>query len=182
MTAFNDPPGKYNITERLFSLIDGLSTDRQFILYRQLIKDKVTTQLFKLIIDMSAKEKIQFLEKFGEVQFEEEHIKTINLDENESFMRKNPRTICLIEVNCRMAENSFKTFITNLSTDGVFLETQNRIGIGQKVAMSFSLPNHPNPLEIKGQVARIEPRGIGVVFLALKHGQQEVIRTYIDSN
>jgi Tfp pilus assembly protein PilZ len=180
MKAFNSPPGKYNITERLFSLIDGLSTDRQFTLFRQLIKDNVATQLFKMIIDLSAEEKTQLLEKFEEVQVEEEQVKTINLDENNSLMRKNPRTICLVEAECRMAEKTFKSYIINISTDGVFLETKNRIGVGQKMALTFSLPNHPTPLKIAGQVARIEPEGVAVVFLALKQNQQEVIRIYIE--
>ena len=67
----------------------------QFIIYQQLIEDKVSTQLFKLIIDMPEEEKIQFLEKLDEMSFESEPIKIINLDENESFMRENPRKNCL---------------------------------------------------------------------------------------
>ena len=182
MTDFNSPPGKYNITERLFFLIDDLSPDRQFLLYKQLIKDKVTTQLFKLIIDMSAEEKIRFLEKFGDVQYEEEHVKTINLDENDAFMRKNPRKACLIEVKCRVAEHSFNGYIINLSTDGVFIETKNRIGVGQKIAMAFSLPNHTNPLKITGEIARNEPHGISVILSALNQDQLKVIRNYIENN
>ena len=142
MTAFNSSLGKINVIERLFTLIDDLSTDKQFILYRQLIKDNVTTRLFKLIIDMSDEEKIQFLEKLGEVAFEEKSVKTINLDENESFMRKNPRKTCLIRVKCKIADTSFKSYIINFSMDGVFIETKDRFPVGQKTVMTFNLPNH----------------------------------------
>ena len=142
MTAFDSPLGKYNVTERLFDLIDDLSTDRQFILYRQLIRDNVTTQLFKLIIDMSDAEKIQLLEKLGEMPFEEEPVLTINLDENESFMRKNPRKTCAIAVNCRIADTSFRSHIINISKDGVLIETKDPFPVGQEIDLAFKLPNN----------------------------------------
>lgn len=180
MTAFNSPLGKYNVTERLFNLIDDLSTDRQFILYRQLIRDNVTTQLFKLIIDMSDAEKIQLLEKLGEVPFEEEPVRTINLDENESFMRKNPRKNCTIPVNYKIDGTSFKSRITNISQEGVLIETKDPFPVGQKIDLAFKLANNPAIFKIKSKVTRSGPLGIGVNFLDLSQAQQEIIRAYIE--
>jgi Tfp pilus assembly protein PilZ len=182
MTAQDLQPGGYTITERLFNFIDDLSTDMQFNLYKQLVADQVGIQLFKLIIDMSDEEKIQFLEKLGEGPFEEEPNKTINLDENESFMRKNSRKNCLVAVKYKVGDTSFTGYIINISVNGVFIESNDRFPVGQRIRMAFKLPNATNPLEFKGQINRSGRRGIGVNFLSLNQAQQEIIRAYIANN
>jgi Tfp pilus assembly protein PilZ len=179
MAALDPQPGEYSITERLFNFIDDLSEDMQFDLYQQLIEDKVSCQLFKLIIDMSDEEKIQFLEKLGEVPSEAEPIKTINLDDNESFMRENSRKNCLVAVNCEVGDISFTSYIINISVHGVFIESNDRFPTGQGIQMAFKLPNTPNPLTLMGKINRCSLRGIGVNFLNLNQDQQESIRAYI---
>ena len=182
MSAQDPQPGEYNVTERLFDFIDDLSTDKQFDLYKQLIENKVSAQLFKLIIDMSDEEKIHFLEKLGEAPIEEEPIKTIELDENESFMRGNPRKICLVAVKFNVGDTSFAGFIINISVEGVFIKSNDRLPVGQKIRMAFELPNAPNAFELKGQINRSGLQGIGVNFLGLNQDQQEIIRAYIASS
>ena len=179
MTDQDPQPSENNITERLFDYIDDLSQDMQFNLYKQLIEDKVQTQLFKLIIDMSDGDKIQLLEKLGEVPFEEEPIKTINLDENESFMRENPRKNCLVAVKCRVGDTSFTSNIVNISVHGVFIEGNDRFPVGQRLRMAFQLPNSDNALDLKGKINRNDHRGIGVTFLDMRQDQQEIIRAFI---
>lgn len=179
MTDQDPQPSENNITERLFDYIDDLSQDMQFNLYKQLIEDKVQTQLFKLIIDMSDGEKIQFLEKLGGVPFEEEPIKTINLDENESFMRENPRKNCLVAVKCKAGDTSFTSNIVNISVHGVFIEGNDRFPVGQRLRMAFQLPNSDNALDLKGKINRNDLRGIGVTFLDMRQDQQEIIRAFI---
>ena len=63
MTAQVPQAKEYKVTERLFDFIDELSADKQFELYAQLIEDRVDTELFKLIIDLSDEEKNQLLEQ-----------------------------------------------------------------------------------------------------------------------
>jgi Tfp pilus assembly protein PilZ len=182
MTAQDPQPGEYRITERLFNFIDDLAEDMQFDLYQQLIEDKVSTQLFKLIIDMSDEEKIRFLEKLGEVSFEAEPIKTINLDENESYMRENLRKNCLVAVKCKVGDISFTSHIINISVHGVFIESNDRFPVGQGIRLAFKLPNAPDPLTLKGKINRGSRRGIGVNFLNLDQDQQEIIRAFITNN
>ncbi len=182
MTAQDPQPGEYNVTGRLFNFIADLSTDMQFNLYKQLIEDKVSTQLFKLIIDMSDEEKIQFLEKLGETPFESESIKIINLDENESFMRENPRKNCLIPLKCKIGDTTFSGHIINVSVHGVFIESNDRFPVGQKIKMAFKLPNASSPSELKGTINRSDFQGIGVHFLDLNQDQQEIIRAYIEDS
>ncbi len=179
MTAQDPQPSEENITERLFNYIDDLPQDIQFNLYKQLIEDKVQTQLLKLIIDMSDEEKVQFLEKLGEEPIEEEPVKTINLDENESFMRENPRKNCLVAVKCKVGDTSFTSSIINISVHGVYIKGNNRFPVGQRIRMAFQLPNSDNAFDLKGKINRSDLRGIGVNFLDMRQDQQEIIRAFI---
>ena len=111
----NVQDGRYIVTGRLFNIIDGFSHDKQFILYKQLVKDNIVPELFKLIIDLSEDEKYQLLGKLGGIVYADEPLKTINLDDSESFMRENPRKICLIPTTCKIEGRSFKSYIIDIS-------------------------------------------------------------------
>jgi Tfp pilus assembly protein PilZ len=181
MFEFNSLDDKYAVTTRLFNYIGDLSTEKQFILYKQLVKDNVTTELLKLIIDMSEEEKILLLEQLGEAPYEDEPIRTINLDDDESFMRGNPRKICLISARCTVEDRSFKSYIIDISTVGAFIESNDRFPIGQKITIALKLPNHHEALQLKGRIARSGSRGIGVKFYDLSPAQQDLIQKYIAS-
>ena len=63
--------------------------------------------------------------------------------------------------------------------EGVFIESNDRFPVGQKIRMAFELPNAPNAFELEGQINRSGLQGIGVNFLGLNQDQQEIIRAYI---
>ena len=86
MNALDSQIGRYKVTVRLFYLISELSQDQQYILYKQLVKGSVLTEILKLIIDMDDNQKFQLLERLGEIPYEDEPVRTLNLDENESFI------------------------------------------------------------------------------------------------
>ena len=130
MTVFDTPSDRHSVTARLFNLIAELPPDKQFILYKQLIKGKVQTELFKLILDLPEEEEVQLLEYMGQVPYEQEPVTTVNLDENESLMRKNIRRTCLIPTKCIIEDRSFKSYIIDISTVGVFIETNDRFALG----------------------------------------------------
>jgi Tfp pilus assembly protein PilZ len=172
---------KYAVTRRLFNYINDLSLEKQFILYKQLVKDNVTTELLKLIIDMSEDEKVQLLEKLGETPYDDEPIRTVNLDDNESFMRGNSRKICLIAVKCKVEDRSFKSYIIDISSVGVFIESNDRFPIGQKIRMALKLPNYHEAFQLKGRIARSGSRGIGVKFYDLTPTQEDLIQKFIEN-
>ena len=172
---------RYAVTTRLFNYINDLSLEKQFILYKQLVKDNVTTELLKLIIDMSEEEKAQLLDKLGETPYDDEPIRTVNLDDDESFMRGNPRKICLIAVKCKVEDRSFKSYIIDISSVGVFIESNDRFPIGQQIAMALKLPNNNEVLQLKGRIARSGPKGIGVKFYDLTAIQQDLIQRFIEN-
>ena len=181
MFELDSQEDKYAVTTRLFNYINDLSLEKQFILYKQLVKDNVTTELLKLIIDKSEDEKVQLLEKLGETPYDDEPIRTVNLDDNESFMRGNSRKICLIAVKCKVEDRSFKSYIIDISSVGVFIESNDRFPIGQKITMALKLPNYHEAFQLKGRIARSGSKGIGVKFYDLTPTQEDLIRKFIEN-
>ena len=182
MNDLDSQIGKYKITARLFNFINDLPQDKQYILYKQLIKGNVTTELFKLIVDIPEDEKIELLEQLGEIPYEEERIRTINLDENESLMRKNIRKVCMLPVGCKVKDRSFRSYIIDISAVGALIESNDHFPIGQKIEMAIKLPNHPKSLGVKGRIARSGARGIAVKYYDLKRIHEELICLFIKNN
>jgi Tfp pilus assembly protein PilZ len=172
---------KYSTTARLFNYINDLAPEKQFILYKQLVKDNVSAELLKLIIDMSEDEKSQLLEQLEIIPYDEEPLRTVNLDDHESFMRENPRKICLITVKCEVEDRSFNSYIIDISAVGAFIESNDRFSVGQKIMMEFSLPKYNEIFQITGRIARSGPMGIGVTFRALLPTQEEAICKFVES-
>jgi len=172
---------RFTVTARLFTIIDDLSHEKQFILYKQLVKDNIDAELFKLIIDMSEEEKTQLLMQLGALSDEYEALKTVDLDADNSFMRENPRKLCLLSVKCTIEDRSFKSYIIDISKLGVFIESNDRFPVGQKILMAFKLPNYFEAFQLDGRIARSGPRGIGVKFDNLSPDQEDVIRKFIES-
>ena len=127
--------GRLAVTARILNMIDGLSSEKQFMLYRQLVKDNISTELFKLVIDMSEDEKMQLLEQLDGTSYEGEPLNTLNIDDDESFLRENPRKICMIRVKFNIEERLFKSYIIDISRVGALIESNDLSPIGQKINM-----------------------------------------------
>ena len=171
----------FTVTARLFTTISNLSQDKKFTLYRQLVKDRIDTELFKLIVDMSEEEKAQLMMQLEAISEEYQPIQTLDLDADESFMRENPRKICLISVKCEIDGRSFKSHLIDISRLGAFIESNDLFPVGQKILLDFKLPNYHEVFRLDGRIARSGPKGIGVKFYDLSRDQQDVIRKFIDS-
>ena len=117
----------------------------------------------------------------GEIPYEEEPIRTINLDEDESFMREKPRKICSVPVKCRVEDRSFKSYIIDIGAVGAFIESNDLFPMGQKILMALKLPSYPKAFQLKGRIARSGPKGIGVKFYNLTNIHEEIIRKFIET-
>ena len=173
--------GRYALVARLFNIIDGLPLDKQFDIYKKLVADNLSGELFKLIIDMPEDQKSRLLEQMGAITEDDERLQTVDLDNDQSFMRENPRKICLIGVNCKIGYRSFKSYIIDISNQGVFIESNDRFPVGQKISMTFKLPHYDTAFDLNGRIARSGPRGMGVKFFNLSSIQEEIILKFIES-
>jgi len=172
---------RFTFTARLFTLIDNLPAEKQFILYKQLVKDNINTALFKLIIDMSEEEKNRLLMQLETPSNEYEPFQTIDLDADQSFMRENPRKICLIAVTCKIEDRSFKNYIIDISKLGAFIDSNDLFPEGQKILLDFKLPNYQKSFQLDGRIARSGHRGMGVKFSNVSPGQEAAILKFIES-
>ena len=172
--------GRYGITARLFKLINDLPKDKKLILLKRLIGDDVTAQLCKLVVDMSEEQQIILLEQLEGMPAIEPPERTVSLEGNDSSMREDPRKPCLINADYRIQDRNFKSYILDISIGGVFIETNEKFTIGQKVVLNFSLPNKTKPFKLTGTISWGSPRGFGMKFDGVPAQQGEILRSFVE--
>ena len=59
---------------------------------------------------------------------------------------------------------AYQDFVRNVGAGGVFIETPEHFSVGQKVSLTFSLPNDPRVIKITGEIIRTTPKGVGIEF------------------
>ncbi|HSM90394.1 MAG TPA: PilZ domain-containing protein, partial [Desulfobacterales bacterium] len=85
--------------------------------------------LFKLIVEMSEEQQLLLLDQLSSPLETEPPERTLSLEETEPSMRENPRKTCLINADCRIQGNSFRSYILDISIGGVFIETGERVPV-----------------------------------------------------
>jgi len=176
----NSQLGKYAVTARLLKLVQDLPEKQQIALLKQLLGKELKTQLFKLIVALPEDRQLVLLEQMGDFPSAEMPVKTVSLEETGTSMRENSRKPCLINANYRVQGQSFKSYILDISIGGVFIETEDRIPVGQQLMMKFSLPNSPEPFTLSGEVAWNSPQGFGVKFDRITPQQGQLLKSYIE--
>jgi Tfp pilus assembly protein PilZ len=173
--------GTYGITARLFSLIDSLPKDQQLILLKQLVGDKVTEHLFKLIVEMTEDQQLILLEQLGHSLESEPPERTVSLEGTEPSMRENQRKSCLINADYRIQGSNFRSYILDISIGGVFVETHERVPVGETIVLNFTLPSLPKPFSLTGKIAWSGPQGFGVKFNTLPPPEGKAIKSYVET-
>ncbi len=171
---------KYGITAKLFNLIHNLPKDHQVILLKQLVGDRVAEHLFKLIVEMSEDQQLLLLEQLGLGPETEPPEHTVRLEGIEPTMRENPRRPCLINADYRIQGSSFRSYILDISIGGVFIETEQRVPVGETVILNFNLPSFSQPFTLPGKVAWSGPQGFGVKFDVVPASHGRAIKAFVD--
>lgn len=174
------PVDKYSVTATLFQLIHNLPRDHQVILLKQLVGDRVAEHLFKLIVDMTEDQQLLLLEQLGLSPDAEPPEHTVRLEGIEPTMRENPRRQCLINADCRIQGSSFRSYILDISIGGVFIETEQRVPVGETVILNFNLPSFSQPFTLPGKVAWSGPQGFGVKFDEVPASHGRAIKSFVD--
>ena len=161
-----------DIIGRLFFLISNISEEQQFLLLKQLLRDNAGNYLLKLIVDMSENQRLLLLN-----QLENLHAKSERLDN-----RKYPRKDCLISATMTSQDLTASCYILDLSLHGAFVEADSAFSVGKEVRLMFSAPNHPDRLQIKGQIIWTDNQGVGVEFMQMMQKQKEVVKAFCENN
>ena len=180
MAAFESHLGKYTNTARLFKLVSGMSEEKQFIFLKTLLSHNVANYLFQLIIEMSEDQQTHLLEQMTQMSYDVLPANTISLDDYESSMRENARKPCLVKVIGVVQDQTFKSYIVDISTVGVFIETSNNYAVGQSIKLTFALPGQKDPMKLAGKIAWKGLQGIGVKFANLTDNHKKIIRDFIN--
>lgn len=181
MLTVDPQAGKYGITARLFNLIGLLPRDQQLILLRQLVGERVTEHLFKLIVEMSEEQQLILLEQMGHPPESEPPETTLSLEGTEPSMRENPRKSCLINADYRVQGSNFRSYILDISIGGVFIETNERVPVGETIILNFTLPSLSQPFSMSGKIAWSGPQGFGVKFDSIPNPQGNAIKKYVET-
>jgi hypothetical protein len=165
--------GRFVVTTRLFHLVDEMPKDKQLILLKQLLGERITSHLCKLIIEMND-------DQLEELPFEEAPVTTINLDEDGAPMRQITRTSCQLKAICVADGRTFESVITDISTVGMFIKSPPAAyPAGKPIRVSCRLPGREKALVLNGQVLRSEAAGIAVRLTELSAEQETAIRQFI---
>jgi hypothetical protein len=95
--------------------------------------------------------------------------------------RKDLRKVCLIKLSIQTEETRFKGTAHDISYSGIFVETGNPVLVGRRISLSFTGPGLKAPIEIHGEVVRMNPRGIGIRFKDLGEAEAQMIKLLVDS-
>ena len=78
--------------------------------------------------------------------------------------RKNVNARQLVVANCQTMEGDFQAPINNISSGGVFIDTSQRLYVGQEIAIKFDFPGVHKTIMANGEIVRTSFDGAGIRF------------------
>ena len=180
MIAPAPTPGKFGITTQLFKLADDLPKNKQLGLLRQLIGDRISKHLYKVIVEMTEAQQTVLLEHINQSPEIALPAPTVGTDETDASMRENTRKPCLIKASYKIQDQKFKSYLLDISIGGVFIEADTRFPVGRQLLLKFSLPNCPQPITFAGQIIWSSARGFGVKFDNVSELQGDIIKSFVE--
>jgi len=149
--------GIYDVITRLFEIIKYMSEAerKEFLsaIVSNLTEEESRRLLPILITNISEAKRWDLLEKL-------ETFQKSKLTE----MREHSRRPSFIPVECSSHEVCFTDFIQDISRGGVYIQTDGNFYVGQSITLTFSLHKNEDVISVKGKIARIDPKGVGVNF------------------
>jgi hypothetical protein len=171
--------GWFGTTAALFSLVDDLPKDKQLILLKQLLGDRIKVHLFKLVLEMSEEQQSGLLEQMLDSPTSDRAVTTLTLDENETFIRQMRRTSCRLKAVCALDATTFDGIISDISTLGMFIMTGRSFPAGKAIRISCRFPGLERPLILNGEILRSGPAGIALRFKSLTAEQEKAILAFV---
>jgi len=179
MTETDGHLGQFEVTAQLFGLIDDMPAEKQYILMKQLIGDRLPVHLMRMVLDMDEARKLDLLKALGQPAREEGSVNTISLDGSNHLMRGMLRKPCRMPVRFRIGEVIQRSVIVDISMEGVFIESKAPPEPGTTIQMAFALPGAAKAFTLSGVVARSGEAGFGVKFKALDGLQHSEIARFV---
>ncbi len=181
MDEFGSQLGRFTTTARLFGLVEQLPKEHQLILLKQLLGERITQHLYKLVIEMPESQRQRLLEQLAEFPLEPTEVTTVNLDEEDTPMRQIQRKACRLRAVCVVDASTFDGTVTDISTVGMFIRTERSVPVGKAIRVSCRLPGLERPLILNAETLRSDFSGIGVRLKDLRPEHDRAIRAFINN-
>ena len=99
-----------------------------------------------------------------------------------NWVRVYPRLACYLLVDFASQGKAYRSYIRDISANGVFIETTESFEEGQVVALCFTLSesNETLPFKVRGRVTQTYPDGIGVRYEKMTYYQRQILDTLIN--
>jgi len=164
------------INPKLEKLIEKMPDDRKLVLLKQLLKNEVTSALIELIGALPEENQSKLL-----VQLEESQTIPVSAVETEISIRDHSRKSCMISAQYAVNAQEFESLILDISPAGAFIETSEVFTSGQRIELTFSLPNTIEPLTVYGAILWKGMLGIGIRFKDLTLADIAAINAYMQA-
>lgn len=179
MDAIASRLGRFAVTAQLFQLVDELPKDKQLILLKQLLGDRIGAHLCKMVIEMSEEQRQQLGEHLAAETLDDGPVTTLHLDDEAASIRQIFRKTCWLKAICVVGGRTFESTITDISTDGMFVKAAAEYPLGTPIRVSCRLPGREKALVLNGEILRSEPGGIGIRLKGLSAEQEAAVRSFI---
>ncbi|MDX1707602.1 MAG: PilZ domain-containing protein [Desulfobacterales bacterium] len=70
----------------------------------------------------------------------------------------------LVVADCQTMRGDFQAPVNNISSGGVFIDTQQRLYVGQEIAIKFDFPGVRKTIMANGEIVRTSYEGAGIKF------------------
>lgn len=109
-----------------------------------------TSKLVSMILKMSPSEIMDILRIIEEKEHEKK--------------RRSPRVSYFMAVDYVVNDRAYSGYINNISSEGVFIETNENLPLNADIKLTFALPNSQGHIRVGGKIVRKEKNGIGIAF------------------
>jgi hypothetical protein len=157
-----------------------MSEEEQVSVLKQMLGGDMTSHVIEFVNNLPYDQQLTLLQQLEGMPQDEAPIKTLLLDEKESFMRGFRRKSCLIEALYSIGGETHKGTVLDISIMGVFLETSARFPLDQTLKISLRLPDTRTDLDLEGVIAWSGQYGLGIKFRDLGKDQEDLIKSFID--
>jgi Tfp pilus assembly protein PilZ len=125
----------------------------------------VISKLFQIVINLDEEQQEALLHHAEELLTKEKRLEI--------------RKTCTIPINFAAYGRVYSNHIKNISSNGLFIETQRPLLVGDEINMTFRLEGLDKPLKLRGEIAHTTRAGVGVEFKDISPYIEELLRTVI---
>ena len=129
-------------------------------------KNATLTKLFQIAVELNEDQQEELLSHAEQLLIEDK--------------RENIRRSCNIPISYAANDRVYSNQITNISANGLLIETRRSLIRGEEVIMAFNLEGFDKSLKLRGEITRANQSGVGVAYKNVSPHIEEMIRVIVN--